>query len=284
MATVHDSVASVELTVQPGTTEIHWHPPYSYAQGEAFVARLREAPWTMVERLGSSDEGRNLWLVRISDDRVQPEGRPKQPFLIRARVHAYESAGSYAMEGMVRFLLGDSSWAAAARRVYEFFIIPMANPDGVHNGMGRLTAPRGADLVLAHPITGQTHATLMEAVHRVRPVQFVDLHNWQDKYADGLLGMAPGRRERFFRYMPSLSHHGKRWLVREPVPIAEPAPARELLGVYCRRTFGAQSVTFELPWFGRSPEDMRWVGERALWALLVADGEPDEPPNRGAWL
>ena len=69
--------------------------------------------------------------------------------LIVSRYHAYKSASSYAIEGMVQWLLSEDPWAIAALRRYVFYIVPMANPDGVVNGMGRLTAPQGADLIIS---------------------------------------------------------------------------------------------------------------------------------------
>ena len=82
---------------------------------------------------------------------------PRIPQMIVDRFHAYESAASYTMEGMVQWLLSGEPWAVAALRTYVFHVIPMANPDGVVNGMGRLTAPQGADLVF-WPATSGQHA------------------------------------------------------------------------------------------------------------------------------
>lgn len=134
MGDVEGSVAEYRISVPPGETEIHWHPPYTYTQGEAFVSTLRGHSFVQVEKAGQSEEGRNVWHLRISDD----SKRAKTPAMIRARVHAYESAGSYAMEGMVKWLLSHDPWALAAIRQYVFHVIPMSNPDGVFNGLGQI--------------------------------------------------------------------------------------------------------------------------------------------------
>ena len=52
------------------------------------------------------------------------------------------------------------------------------------------------------------------------------------------------------------------------------------MGGYCRREFGARGVAFEFPWFGRTPEDVRATGLRAIRALLRALDEP----SPGVWL
>jgi hypothetical protein len=262
------AVATFVLDLAPGVTEVHWHPPYSYAQSEAFVASLRGQPWAAVERIGESDGGRNLWLIRVTDG----SARAKTPFLIRARVHAYESGGSYAMEGMVSYLLSDDPWAAYARRDFAFYVLPMCNPDGVHDGMGRLTAPRGSDMDWIEPDkTDRSAAAMLAAVQRVEPAYFLDLHSWQTKFADGVLWLDAGRRALFFRYLPDFGQHGKVWRVRDPDPLRVPPPARELVGHYCRRTFGAQYIALEFSWFGRTLAQMRSAGARSIRALTLAE-------------
>jgi len=272
MADVTDSVAHVRLDALPGETEIHWHPPYNYTQSERFVESLREHPLVRVEKIGESPEKRNLWLLRITD--ASP--RPKQGFLIRARVHPYESASSYCMEGMVRWLLSDDAYAADAMRRYVFHVIPMANPDGVHNGLGALTAPRGADVCYIPYEPDAVYAPLKRAVDQAKPAVAIDLHNWQNKHVDGLLGLDPTVRERFVRFMPDQLEFGKEWLIRDPRPLSPKIPEKELLRTYCERNFQSVAVTFEFPWFGRTPDDMRATGRRALWALLRALDPPPE--------
>jgi len=274
MADVDDSVGKLRLSVAPGETEIHWHPPYTYTQSERFVDSLRKHPLVQVEKLGESKEGRNLWLLRITDD----SPRAKKPVLIHARLHAYESASSYVMEGMVGWLLSDEPYAAAALREYAFHINPMMNPDGVFNGLGKLTTPSGNDLQFLDPELSPVQRIIKRTIERVQPALFIDVHNWQSKRTDGLLFLEPTVRERFVRYMPDQLMFGKTWMLRDPTPQPKHPPERELARVYCGRMFDPVAVTFEFPWFGRTTDDMRATGRTALWALLRA---LDEPPSRG---
>jgi hypothetical protein len=69
---------------------------------------------------------------------------------------------------------------------------------------------------------------------------------------------------------------GKEWTIRDPRPLSPRVPEKELLRTYCERNFQSVAVTFEFPWFGRTTEDMRATGRRALWALLRALDPPLE--------
>jgi len=84
-------------------------------------------------------------------------------------------------------------------------------------------------------------------------------------------------RERFVRYMPDQLQFGKQWMIRDPTPQPAKPPEKELARMYCRRMYEPVAVTFEFPWFGRTPDDMRATGGKALWALLRALDQP--PPE-----
>jgi hypothetical protein len=272
MVDVDDSVGRMRLEAPPGETEIHWHPPYNFARGERFVDSLRQHPLVKVENIGQSPQKRSLWLLEITSR----SPRPKKNFLIRARVHPYESASSYAMEGMVRWLLSDAPYAAAALHKSVFYVLPMANPDGVYDGMGALAAPLGPDVGLIRNPPDEAILPFKRAIDRISPAVAIDLHNWQNKHTDGLLGLDPAVRERFVRYMPDQLQFGKQWSIRDPKPLSEKVPDKELLRTYCERNFEAVTVTFEFPWFGRTVDDMRATGEKSLWSLLRS---LDPPPG-----
>jgi len=154
----------------------------------------------------------------------------------------------------------------------------MMNPDGVFNGLGKLTAPHGNDLQYLDPGLSPVQQIIKQTIERVQPELFIDIHNWQSKRTDGLLFLEPAVRERFVRYMPDQLKFGKTWMFRDPTPQPKQPPERELARMYCGRMFDPVAVTFEFPWFGRTTEDMRATGRTALWALLCA---LDEPPSRG---
>jgi murein tripeptide amidase MpaA len=66
----------------------------------------------------------------------------RKVIVITARVHAAEVAGSFEMEGILRFLTGKSKKAVILRRLYIFKLIPMRNPEGVVCGNYRCSFTR----------------------------------------------------------------------------------------------------------------------------------------------
>jgi hypothetical protein len=57
-------------------------------------------------------------------------------------VHANETLGSFTLEGLLDFLTGDTLEAGVLRRQAEFYVYPMANPDGRFAGYNRSTVQR----------------------------------------------------------------------------------------------------------------------------------------------
>jgi len=51
--------------------------------------------------------------------------------IVTARVHPGETQASFALEGIVGFLLSDHARAKELRKKYIFQIVPILNPDGV---------------------------------------------------------------------------------------------------------------------------------------------------------
>lgn len=78
------------------------------------------------------------------DESLFPErNRPlrfrKPVVLISARVHPGESVASYAMEGVIDFLLNREDLRAhILRDMFVFMVVPMINVDGVYNGHFRM--------------------------------------------------------------------------------------------------------------------------------------------------
>ncbi len=66
----------------------------------------------------------------------------KKKVVLFGGVHANETLGNFTLEGLVDFLVSDDAEAAILRKYAEFYVYPMANPDGRFAGYNRSTVQR----------------------------------------------------------------------------------------------------------------------------------------------
>lgn len=260
-----------DLLLPPGVTELSLAPTYNVARCDRFVAALADAPDIDVAVAGHSEEGRSIWRLHL------PSTNPDAcPLLLQARDHAYETAGSYAVEGIVAHLRSNDTLTRYLRERFDITILPMTNPDGVHNGMSRLTHERGAHLEHVHAPPDAAHATLRREIDRVRPLAHMNLHNWMFKFMDGILASDDVLIERIIQHMPADHAHHKRWftlsnagwLRREQLD-AHPEELKSWRQ-YVPEQFGGYAAVFEFPWFGLSEDQMRRKGARAFTAFALS--------------
>lgn len=139
------------------------YPPYSYTMLARFIQHLTDDQETCrnfrcVELCRSIGELPVPLLVVSHDARQKPRGpapsrtsRPpsqgpagkrgsvaaKPAVVVIARQHPGEVVGSWAVQGLLRFLLGPTPCARELREQYEFHVVPMVNVDGVVHGNSR---------------------------------------------------------------------------------------------------------------------------------------------------
>lgn len=267
-----------QLDLLPGVTGLGLFPEFNYTACKEFIAdcKTRGAD---VEIIGQSREKRDMWMLSLPS-----ANKDARPFFLQARDHAYESAGSYSVLGIVHFLLGTSAPADYIRSKFNIFIVPMTNPDGVYNGMSRLTWEQGADMNRINTVPDAAHDALQAAIDRVRPVVHMNIHNWTNKFVDGLLANDQPIAEKILTHMPADNAHFKRWKVEttadyirnagwDKLPedeIREKRRAGWSWKNYCQENFDAVGVNFEFPWFGLDTAAMQAKGVRAFCALALA--------------
>ena len=86
-----------------------------------------------VESYGHSHEGRDLWLVTVTDTRTgAPQHKPAH--WVDASIHAVELTGTVAACSLIQHLVdghrGDDPIVARAVDTRTFYIVPRVNPDG----------------------------------------------------------------------------------------------------------------------------------------------------------
>ena len=105
--------------------------PYRVADLDRFLDEIRGNRLVEITPIGKTVEGRPLEIIRVGD--------PAAEFrvLLRARAHAWEPAGNWIVQGLIRALLQDDEVARKCRKRYCLYVMPMANKDAVARGLTR---------------------------------------------------------------------------------------------------------------------------------------------------
>lgn len=265
-------VATVRFAVPPGDTKVGLSPWYPYADYMRFVSALPPHPHLEKRLAGRSDGGREHWELIITDPAVATERKRK--IFWHAREHAYETWSSFAMEGLVQFLLSDA--AAEFRRHYIIVLHPITNVDGVAQGFEYrggydFPDPRGT----------ATARLTFDTIDRLRPDFAVTWHNWvapRDRnvvfYTDGETGQATPRAWlRFTQLFPSLHGADHRWK-DETTPLRYNWEGRRPLSEanphqYAMKRHGTRVWGWEMPWWNYSVAEARALGAAFAKAFLT---------------
>jgi len=112
-------------------------PVYSTENLNSMLAAIHGSKGIEIISAGKTREGRNIEFIRSGDKNA------KFTVVVRARAHPWEPGGSWVMEGFITELI--KARAENRQKDMCFYLIPMANKDGVARGMTRFT-PSGMDL------------------------------------------------------------------------------------------------------------------------------------------
>jgi len=106
-------------------------PYYDLARLEDYISNVSSHPLVQTVVLGQSVQGRNIYLLTISNTAI-PDSAKKTVWL-QFRVHGNEVAQSYIFEGLVDYLLSadSSDHVANILNKINFKLIPAINPDGI---------------------------------------------------------------------------------------------------------------------------------------------------------
>lgn len=134
-----------ETTLQPRADAATGY--HNYAAMTAELQRLAsEHPDIMqLESLGRSVQGRELWLVKVSDQVAKDEAEPKLLYI--ANMHGDEVVGRELMLNLLNLLATEYSQSARIKHLVDhaqIYIMPSMNPDGFE--AKRRYNARGVDL------------------------------------------------------------------------------------------------------------------------------------------
>jgi murein tripeptide amidase MpaA len=120
--------------------------PYSYEQHLDLLSSAAQSEFVRLERLGSTLDGRDMTLLRITDAKgATPQDNKRKVWLI-ARQHPGETMAEWFAEGFLERLLDpDDAVSRVLLDRYVFYVVPNMNPDGAVRGNLRTNAA-GANL------------------------------------------------------------------------------------------------------------------------------------------
>jgi murein tripeptide amidase MpaA len=137
---------TARLTPMAQAVYFAYFEPYSYEQHLDLLASAATSPWVTVQRLGSTVQGRDMTLLRITDEAGATPTEQKKKIWVIARQHPGETMAEWFVEGFLERLLdADDAVARVLRERCVFYVVPNMNPDGAVLGNLRTNAA-GANL------------------------------------------------------------------------------------------------------------------------------------------
>ncbi|MFC2087709.1 DUF5060 domain-containing protein [Bacteroidota bacterium] len=266
----------VSFVAKPGETLVGMAPWYTYGEYMAYIHELQENPYLKKTMFGRSDGGREHWMLTITDPDVPVA--EKKSFMWLVRKHAYETFSSYAVEGVVSYLL--SSDGLEVRRKYIFHVFPMINIDGVAQGYEYKGGFRAPD-----PMSTTTAKLIIKLVDEIQPDYLIDWHNWgQPRNKDRMWytyteNGEPSRRafDVFTQRFPSPRCVGHTWafetdpiqlnkLIRRGTGELETSFPGDNPDTRATGRYGTLEWGWEMPWWGRDEGDMTQNAiQEGLW-------------------
>ena len=132
---------TARLTPLVNAVYFAYFEPYSYEQHLDLVASAATSPWVTVQRLGSTVQGRDMTLLRITDEAGTTPPEHKKNIWLIARQHPGETMAEWFVEGFLERLLdADDAVARVLRDRCVFHVVPHMNPDGAVLGNLRTNA------------------------------------------------------------------------------------------------------------------------------------------------
>lgn len=254
------SSTSAELMLQPGVSKIALQPSYSYGDVTQFIQGILSSEKIFHECIGRTAQNRKIHQITLNS---APEKKKKGSILIVCRIHPYETAGSYCAEGIIETFLRGSIKSMGNLCKYRVHVIPMANPDGVYNGLCKRTADDGVDLSKHLDAKDLTCSALIDFIDRVRPAIYCEIHNWMLPNVDGIYFLNRWQAHRLTRRFPRDVFRNWKIEFNKRIFAGKPVGLKK----YCRNKFNSKAFVLEFPWLGRSTTVMKAIGVLSLKAI-----------------
>jgi hypothetical protein len=127
--------ATVRLKPTQDSVWLATQAMYPHSRLLALVDELKQSRHARVEVIGKSVQGRDLFLITVTEFAKSDED--KKTIWLQARQHAWETGTSYVSEGAMRFAISDTPEAQAMRENTICIFTPMVAVDGSALGLPR---------------------------------------------------------------------------------------------------------------------------------------------------
>lgn len=123
--------------------------PYTYSQVNTHIRMIREeseqqgADFIDFTSIGKSNGQLDMPLIQITNPSVTNEIKPT--ILIIGRQHSGETHSSFIIHGFMNFICSNDPQAFKLREHFQFWILPVMNPDGIVSGNYRCNT-QGKDM------------------------------------------------------------------------------------------------------------------------------------------
>jgi len=238
-----------ELNLSVAETHLTLNPKYDYQDYLAMVDRAGQSSEISNRLITRTDEGRDVRLL------TTPEKNADLRILMTARTHPYETAGSYCLEAIVEEILGQKT---DFLRGVQLFVIPMLCPDGVSNGLCKLSRVGGEDMARSENTNDGLVSSLFSVIDEIRPHFILDFHNWMLPDRNGIFYENPRWMRRFARSVDRCGHGDREWTLGVHRKFFAKRP--QGMKAYAKSHYGTRCMTIEYPWFGRSVKEMKKLG------------------------
>ena len=263
--TIKPTATAFRVPLPTGESFFGPAPWYSIEDGARWTERVRRTvAGARLDTIGTTLEGRPIRVLRLDAAPHQP-GRPN--VVVLTREHAVETAGSFALEEVVRFLT-ETPEGRRRLRQFVFHLLPAANPDGVANGrkLPQEAPKEVSDLHYAGMASNDpTCRAVREWMFALKPACLINLHGYlfpvpQIIFYDRADGMA--MLDQLFQRKSDRETPGwyARWQVAENKTMLH----------YCVRKFGTVLGLFELPWTGQTVPQAQALGLQMFQSVLAA--------------
>lgn len=262
------SACEFKFSAPRGISHVGPFPWYSIEDGDRLLRRAaRQSNRCRVAGIGTTREGREIkcLIIAPADGR-----RARKKAVIVAREHATETAGSFAVEEVVKHILR-SEPADPHLSDFEFHVFPIVNPDGAANGRAYPQAgPAEISDMHYYGLTSNdpTCKTFREYLFSLRPECVVNYHSYMAPSVPAIIAY---RKSDIMIMLDFLIHADmstdSSWYARRQV-----AENKTMLH-YCVRKFNTVLALFELPWTGRAEREVRDIGLRMFRSVMAAHAE-----------